>query len=130
MVPVAQFEAFKVYEDEDQFIPLARMRKPKPNDLSNVYKGTSEDKFVTKKEAAEMQRIKQDEMKAIAAKKLKNHLMSLEMNGETDQNENESEIAKSKNNKDLFFEMEEYRFEIYQYLREHEVSLLLLCSLI
>lgn len=138
VVPVAQFEAFKVYEDSnDEKINkelLERYKKTKDKDgYSNVYKGTTDDRFVTKKEVkhklqndpefSELLNVQKKNVPSINISDLQNFNDS-PMSTEKLESENViSEIAKSKTNRDAFFEMLEYREEIYNYLREREVRL-------
>lgn len=119
IIPVAQFEAFKVYEDAAYEEKLARIEeKLKARSTSNVYKGTAEDRFYTKTEVAEMER------KGIIPPKQEYKSMpspvpcpmSVEHNYE---NEYPKELRGSE--KEDFFAMEEYSSDIYKYLREHEL---------
>lgn len=144
IVPVAQFEAFKVYEDriiEDPAhlenlaaIDEKLKSRMKPNRIIEVYKGTSEDRFYTKSEVAELERLKKEEdAKRGVSHPFKDLVRSPEpspMSVEKVFDENRVVTAEDviirgvKSPKDLFFEMEEYRDDIYRYLREHEVRCL------
>ncbi|XP_060532142.1 cyclin-A2 [Cylas formicarius] len=115
IVPVAQFEAFKVYEDVSYEDRMAKIEeKLKAKSKSMVYKGTMEDRFYTKKEIVEMERkglippaeLPEDEEEVLS-------LMNIERSVEAAR-----EQIKSDND---FFIIEEYSLEIYQYLREHEL---------
>lgn len=145
IVPVAQFEAFKVYEDSDDKINkelLERQRKRKDKDnFSNVYKGTNEDRFVTKKEVksklqqdpklCELLNINQDIPPADSPLTEIDKFTAAPMSIEKSLCDNVivSDIAKSRTNKDVFFEMEEYRNDIFAYLLEREVNICF-CSMI
>lgn len=123
VVPVAQFEAFNVYDDEKQ----TRHRKLKQNDLSNIYKGTNEDRFITKKELVDLTMRMQDVEEFPKMKKNPNanhhdNSMSLDKSFEGDTNKENEYISKFNSDRDRFFEVEEYRSLIYQYLRQKEVS--------
>lgn len=135
IVPVAQFQAFKVYEDksyDERMVHIEEKlrQKLKPsNSIIQVYKGTSEDKrFYTKTEVAEMERkkIEEDAAKGIFHTKspVIDGLLTMSIKKSIDDSSNlvESVLKPSKSNKDIFFEMEEYRDDIYRYLLEHEVS--------
>lgn len=128
-VPVAQFQAFKVYEDIEIEKELRERQKRNrhKDDLSNIYKGTDEDRFVTKKEAKE--RLKVQEVAGLSAFEPRSPLatpkdqdspMSVEKSV-MDEHDTCSIIAKSKTCRDTFFEMAEYRNEIFIYLKEQEV---------
>lgn len=118
VVPVEQFEAFKVYEDEEQLQwkqKPPRLPKPAKNDPYIVYKEQIGNRLITKKELAEMERkLKPKEPSPMSVEKCENWPEKVE---------NEIVLA-SRSSKDIFFEVEEYRSTIYQYLREHEVSFL------
>lgn len=128
VVPVAQFEAFKVYEDdeqprqqyEQQTRPPLQMPSKLPKSVENnpykIYKEQiGENRYVTKVELAEIARkVAMDKVRAACSP------MSIEQ--QCEENVKPGEIVASRNSKDIFFEMEEYRASIYQYLREHEVS--------
>lgn len=126
VVPVAQFEAFKVYEDTTMEERRAKIdAKLKMKTSSNqVYTGT-EERFLTKTEAAEI--LKQRKEKEEAERpKVRPEDVELEicpMSIEKNENEvlAEEVILKTGQKKDVFFEMEEYRDDIFKYLREHEV---------
>ena len=134
VVPVAQFEAFTVYEDDDHQARIdERLRLISK---SNVYKGTAEDRFITKSELAEIARQKNiEKLKEVAKlpvlepkyEDIKEESgvetpMSIEkVNDENNSQLAEQIIMKNAHSKDIFFEMEEYRDDIYAYLREHEV---------
>lgn len=140
IVPVAQFEAFKVYEDrimEDNEEQLAAideklMSRMRPTGIVQVYKGTAEDRFYTKSEVAELERVKKEEdAKRGVTHPFKELVRTPEpspMSVEKVFDENSEVTAEDviirgvKSPKDLFFEMEEYRADIYRYLREHEVK--------
>lgn len=138
MPPVAQFEAFKVYEDDP--VQQARLAaideklksRMRPTGIIQVYKGTAEDRFYTKTEVAQLEKLK----KAEDAKRGVVHPfrdlvrtpepspMSVEKVFDDENNEVTAEdviIRGVKSPKDLFFHLEEYRGDIYKYLREHEV---------
>ncbi|KAJ3658494.1 hypothetical protein Zmor_010229 [Zophobas morio] len=134
VVPVAQFEAFTVYEDDDHQARIdERLRLISK---SNVYKGTAEDRFITKSELAEIARQKNiEKLKEVAKlpvlepkyEDIKEESgvetpMSIEkVNDENNSQLAEQIIMKNAHSKDIFFEMEEYRDDIYAYLREHEL---------
>lgn len=138
VVPVAQFEAFKVYEDNETKINKElRNRQKKTKDkenFSNIYKGTNEDRFVTKKEVknklqedpklSELLNINNDVQTVDSPlsdlEKFTDSPMSIEKS--LTENIIVPEIAKGKTNKDVFFEMEEYRKDIFAYLLEREVG--------
>lgn len=123
---MAQFEAFKVYEDTTMEERRAKIdAKLKMKTSSNqVYTGT-EERFLTKTEAAEI--LKQRKEKEEAERpKVRPEDVELEicpMSIEKNENEvlAEEVILKTGQKKDVFFEMEEYRDDIFKYLREHEV---------
>ncbi|XP_019873543.1 cyclin-A2 [Aethina tumida] len=127
VVPVAQFEAFKVYEDTTMEERRAKIdAKLKMKTSSNqVYTGT-EERFLTKTEAAEI--LKQRKEKEEAERpKVRPEDVELEicpMSIEKNENEvlAEEVILKTGQKKDVFFEMEEYRDDIFKYLREHEMK--------
>lgn len=123
-IPVAQFEAFNVYED-DTACRQVRQKKLKDNDISKIYKGTDQDRFITKKELVEMAMNNQDvhipRLKSLVLDDKHDSPMSIEKSFEIENIIETDVIAKSKSNKDIFFEMEEYRGIIYRYLREREV---------
>ncbi|CAG9819761.1 unnamed protein product [Phaedon cochleariae] len=136
IVPCAQFEAFKVYEDQAYEERMARIEEKlksriKHTGLIQVYKGTAEDRFYTKTEVAELERKKraEDEAKGIfhPRKELADVLpvpipMSIEkFYGENISKAEDVLLRGNKSTKDIFFEMEEYRSDIYKYLREHEL---------
>lgn len=126
IVPVAQFEAFKVYEDEEPAERI-RQRKLKEDDLSQVYKDTNQERFYTKREVLEMRKQKEEQTANVPKRKQSlvpedlNSPMSIEKSEAKKNDENEV-VVKVKSNKDHFFEMEDYRADIYKYLREREVS--------
>ncbi|KAJ8922769.1 hypothetical protein NQ315_007804 [Exocentrus adspersus] len=138
IVPVAQFQAFKVYEDkayEERMREIEEKlkRKIKPSTtLVQVYKGTSEDKrFYTKTEVAELERkqVEEDAAKGVYHTKPpllldSPSVMFIENSSALDVSPNivETVLRPSKSNKDIFFEMEEYRNDIYKYLLEHELK--------
>lgn len=119
VVPVAQFEAFKVYEDEEQQqlqqqeqqvaeLPQPQAPQPQPrqpkhvaNNPYSIYKDQIGNRFITKTELAEIER-----------------------NPTCENAEPQEEIVASGggSSKDHFFDVEDYRTVIYQYLRQHEVS--------
>lgn len=104
----------------------------KPTRIIEVYKGTSEDRFYTKSEVAELERLKKEEdAKRGVSHPFKELVKTPEpspMSVEKIFDENSEVTAEDviirgvKSTKDLFFEMEEYRDDIYKYLREHEVK--------
>lgn len=123
VVPVAQFEAFNVYDDEKQ----TRHRKLKQNDPSNIYKGTNEDRFITKKELADLTMRMQDmeefpKMKKNPSVNDPDNSVCLDKSFEDDTNKENEHTSKFNSERDRFFEVEEYRSAIYQYLRQQEVS--------
>lgn len=141
IVPVSQFEAFKVYEDKDKNYEerMARIEeklksKIKTTGIVQVYKGTAEDRFYTKTEVAELERKKLEED---AAKGIFHPItgfdnspsptpMSVEKSFDEEMITAEEVLLRgAKSTKDIFFELEEYRSDIYNYLREHEVSFLI-----
>ncbi|KAF7283214.1 cyclin A [Rhynchophorus ferrugineus] len=121
IIPVAQFEAFKVYEDEEKRAKIEERLRAKST--SNVYKGTSEDRFFTKTEVAELER------KGIIPPATKNDVkedtgsipspMSVEKDYEN--SFSEDRLRRVDKNKDELFTMEEYSSDVYRYLREHEL---------
>lgn len=116
VVPVAQFEAFKVYEDEETQQQPQPPRQPKPveNDPYNIYKEQIGNRFITKKELAEIEgKPKPKQPSPMSIEKCENVAPMLEADI----------LIPSRSSKDIFFEVEEYRASIYQYLREHEVSI-------
>nr|CAH7722226.1 unnamed protein product [Callosobruchus chinensis] len=130
VVPVAQFQAFKVYEDdgyeEKMAIIEAKLRKMnnKKKGYIDVYQG-NEERFYTKKEAAEIRkRIMAERAAAEEAAKLLLPVRSpMSDQNRTDENEEETDDSifwERKSVKDAFFDVEEYRETIYKYLREHE----------
>lgn len=129
IVPVAQFEAFKVYEDEEPAERILRQRKLKEDDLSQVYKETNQERFYTKREVLEMRKQKEEQTANVPKRKQPlvpddpNSPMSIEKS-EAKKNDENKVVVKVKSNKDYFFEMEDYRADIYKYLREREVSIL------
>jgi cyclin A len=130
VVPVAQFEAFTVYEDDDHRARIdERLRLISK---SNVYKGTAEDRFITKTELAEIERKKSLEKMEELAKappiesdfeKEPETPMSIEKFNDENCQLAEEVILKNVNEKNVFFQVKEYRDDIYAYLREHEVWL-------
>lgn len=108
---------------------MSRMR---PTGIVQVYKGTAEDRFHTKSEVAELERLKKEEdAKRGVTHPFKDLVRTPEpspMSVEKVFDENSEVTAEDviirgvKSPKDLFFEMEEYRADIYRYLREHEVK--------
>lgn len=138
IVPCNQFKAFKVYEDENYTERLARIdeklkNKAKHSNLQ-VYKGTTEDsKYYTKNEIAELERKSEEESsnsilentsKIESAKNiiLDNQILDISIE---EKNGKDAILVGEKRLKTLFFELEEYRSDIYLYLREHEVSTVL-----
>ncbi|XP_066245550.1 G2/mitotic-specific cyclin-A [Euwallacea similis] len=115
IIPVAQFEAFKVYEDSTYEDKCARIdERLKAKSTCNIYKGT-EEKFVTKTEVAEMERL------GLIPKPSPLSPMSIEKSFEIDCKENISQLAKNDDENGDFFAVTEYFTEIYQYLRAHEM---------
>lgn len=133
VVPVAQFEAFKVYEDtveekiDQQLRDIQKRRKDK-DPFAHVYKGTEEDRLITKKEAKEMIANEKRETGGVVTvassapdvETIFGSPMSVEK--VNDENDARNATVKCKTNKDLFFELEDYRNDIVSYLREHEVK--------
>ncbi|CAH1105304.1 unnamed protein product [Psylliodes chrysocephalus] len=134
IVPCNQFKAFKVYEDENYTERLARIdeklkNKAKHSNLQ-VYKGTTEDsKYYTKNEIAELERKSEEESsnsilentsKIESAKNiiLDNQILDISIE---EKNGKDAILVGEKRLKTLFFELEEYRSDIYLYLREHEL---------
>ncbi|KAK9693202.1 Cyclin, C-terminal domain [Popillia japonica] len=129
VVPVAQFEAFKVYEDTaeeriDQKLREMQRRRKDKDPFANIYKGT-EDRLITKKEAQDIlaKEARQVNVPVVASnppeiEAVFGSPMSIEKIN--DENDSRNAIAKSKSYKDLFFELADYRNEIVSYLREHE----------
>lgn len=119
VVPVAQFEAFKVYEDEEQqqlqqqqqvAEPPQQPQQPQPkpkqpkhvaNNPYSIYKDQIGNRFITKTELAEIER---------------------NPKGENVEPQEEIVTSCGGSSKDHFFDVEDYRAVIYQYLRQHEVS--------
>lgn len=124
VVPVAQFEAFKVYEDDEY---MARIdQKLRLLSKSNVYKGTAEDRFITKTELAEREKKriieKNQEIENEAPVQPPTQDQPVPMSITKANDENQIILKNVSRTKDLFFEVDEYRDDIYAYLREHEVS--------
>lgn len=150
IVPVAQFEAFKVYEDsKENDVSVNQSHKSVDNngtaesDLSlvkkewfaqeakakverDVNRKLQQQECKTKLPVAGSKKALESEGKVIARTPDRETPMSIEKPIE---DECMKLLIKSKSNKDLFFENEEYRSDIYLYLREHEVSIsfILLC---
>ncbi|XP_018329929.1 cyclin-A2 [Agrilus planipennis] len=173
VVPVAQFEAFKVGEDSkendlEKKLEECQRRRKNRDPYAEIYKGTAEDKFITKKEWLEMEAKRKQELeqkrqlqieairkqkeadaqsrkeeeeeklkalhalKVASDKNLKSPIiesidagspMSIEKSL-TDDLQNENKLNReiiAKTSRDLFFEMPQYRTDIYLYLREHEL---------
>nr|CAI5852421.1 unnamed protein product [Callosobruchus analis] len=130
IVPVAQFEAFKVYEDDGYDERMARIeeklkKRIKKSGLVQVYKGTAEDRFYTKTEVAALERKKREE--EAAAKALLTPVsspMSIEKTNDENVSDSDDSLfwGRQSSIKDIFFEVEEYREIIYTYLREHELK--------
>ncbi|CAH1963548.1 unnamed protein product [Acanthoscelides obtectus] len=134
IVPVAQFEAFKVYEDDSFDERMARIdeklkQMAKKNGIIDAYKGTAEDRFLSKTEAAAIIKKKREEQDA--ARKNLELLRSqgsspMSVGKPNDENmaemDDDSLFWGRKTVKDVFFDMEEYREMIYKYLREHELK--------
>ncbi|XP_050300043.1 G2/mitotic-specific cyclin-A [Anthonomus grandis grandis] len=108
IIPVAQFEAFKVYEDEEK---LARIEeKLRSKSTYNVYKG-NEERFFSKTEVADMQRkgiIPKPPSPVPSPMSVERSCYRAVWTDEEDDHE--------------FFNMEEYGEDIYKYLREHELK--------
>ncbi|CAH0560451.1 unnamed protein product [Brassicogethes aeneus] len=127
VVPVAQFEAFKVYEDEERMARIDKILKEKCKNSKSFYKGTAEDRFLTKTEVAEMERIRKEKEEEEDSKDRLEDVeldicpMSIEKNFDDSIELAEDVIIKTGKRKDIFFEMEEYRDDIFKYLREHEL---------
>lgn len=106
-------------------------RNKNKDDFSNVYKGTIDERLVTKKEVQE--KMLQQAMicnsptdsrpTLVATTPEEMEPMSVEKSM-MDEHDTCSIIAKSKTCRDAFFEMMEYREEIFLYLKEKEVGLL------
>lgn len=139
VVPVAQFEAFKVYEDSNETIEKElreRLRKRKDKDqYSKLYKGTAEDRFITKKEAKELIAKQKEESIPVELNTSNSSLDTTLAELENDigspmsiEKSNKSnviaEVAKSKTLKDIFFDLDEYRQDIFWYLCHKEVRVL------
>lgn len=142
---MAQFEAFKVYEDaayEEKFAKIEEKLKAKST--SFVYKGeltylicwiiwliidhvgTAEDRFVTKREVAELERqgiIPKHEPRREEPSPVPSP-MSVEKDFENAYNEDV--LRRVVKGQDDFFAMEEYSMDIYKYLRQHEVRKLII----
>lgn len=121
VVPVAQFKAFKVYEDEEKQQQLQQPSVHQPpklpknveNDPYSIYKDQIGNRFITKTELAEIEgKPKPKEPSPMSIEKCENVEPKLQT----------EIITAGRSSRDIFFEMEEYRASIYQYLREHEVS--------
>lgn len=112
VVPVAQFEAFKVYEDEPTS-QAPKLPKHVDNNPYNIYKDQIGNRFITKTELAEIEG---------KPKPKEPSPMSVEKSENVEPKEPTEVVTSSRSSRDIFFEMEEYRASIYQYLREHEVS--------
>ncbi|KAL1509076.1 hypothetical protein ABEB36_003874 [Hypothenemus hampei] len=118
IIPVAQFEAFKVYEDEEKLAKIEERLKAKST--SNIYTGT-EERYVTKREVAEMER-----QGLIPKHVIQDSPISSPMSVEKEFDDQESSFKENlqpvEKEVDDEFSMEEYSVEIYKYLREHEMS--------
>lgn len=120
---MAQFEAFKVYEDEE-----TAERKCNKSNVCKIEEATE----CTKTVAAEIGKKTEKHVKDNACMESpKREILSPAKPMSVDKNLDDSiQLAEdailknSKNMKDRFFEVEEYREKIYIYLREHEVRLL------
>ncbi|XP_022920154.1 G2/mitotic-specific cyclin-A [Onthophagus taurus] len=128
VVPVAQFEAFNVYEDIIDEKRTERQRKRKEKDIyCNVYKGTEEDRFVTKKEVKEMAaRLQQqallnpeEEVRVSVSDRELERIIASPMNIEKGANKKLDKTI-NRTAKDYFFECIEYRGSILEYLCERE----------
>uniref|UniRef100_A0AAR5P4W5 Cyclin N-terminal domain-containing protein n=2 Tax=Dendroctonus ponderosae TaxID=77166 RepID=A0AAR5P4W5_DENPD len=121
IIPVAQFEAFKVYEDAAYESKLEKFEeRVRARSTSNVYKGTAEDRFVTKREVAEMER------KGLIPKQVPKRELSpipspMSLEKDYDENNYSEELLKKNLLDDNFYNVEEYIVDIYRYLREHEL---------
>lgn len=120
IVPVAQFEAFKVYEDEEI---AERYRKSNKSNMCKIEEGRLRIKSDTTENEPKTKQIEGAESpKRCPAVQP----MSTDKNVDDSMQLAEEAILKnSKNLKDRFFEMEEYRERIYIYLREHEVIIVI-----
>lgn len=126
VIPVAQFQAFKVYEEADDKKPVRYENQRKEVEqyeslrikevFQNFYKGTAGEKLVTKKEALEQSGIFDLPKPQVIE-------VPVPMSIEKSANKSETEGAQVNvsRNKDLFFELDEYREDIYEYLREKEL---------
>lgn len=104
VVPVAQFEAFKVYEDDEQ---KKQVESP-PKDNAPPEKTKNE---------LELENLSLQNGKS--AEKSDPAPMSVEKL-ENKENESLYAVVKSARSKDLFLEMDDYRCDIFEYLKEHE----------
>lgn len=108
---MAQFEAFKVYEDDEKYARIEEILKAKAK--CNVYSGTAEDRYLTKTEVAEM-RLKG----LLPLPKPAPCPMSVEKH--VDETE-ECKLDPESKEQDELFTLTEYSMDIYKYLREHEL---------
>lgn len=111
VIPVAQFEAFKVYEDDEKYARIEERLKAKST--CNIYSGTAEDRYLTKTEVAEM-RLKG----LLPVPKPAPCPMSVEKH--FDETE-ECKLDPESKEQDELYSLTEYSMDIYKYLREHEL---------
>lgn len=139
IVPVAQFEAFKVYEDRSsEMVYTEEMRaidekhkgKMKNKRIGQVYKEDA-NKLHNKVEIDEIEKFQNEDLKREVSDSFKDlsclpkpSPMSVEkiLNDSSEVTAEDLIIRGIKSGKDIFFDMEEYRADIYAYLREHEVK--------
>ncbi|XP_017777159.1 PREDICTED: G2/mitotic-specific cyclin-A [Nicrophorus vespilloides] len=118
IVPVAQFQAFKVYEDsQDELVKkgIEILEKKHVEEVfKNAYKG-NEDRLMTKQEALELAGALEVEKPQVIDSFIDSP-MSVEKL--TDENSELHQLCKS--SRDLFFQLDEYRDEIFKYLCEQE----------
>uniref|UniRef100_A0A6P7GC24 G2/mitotic-specific cyclin-A-like n=1 Tax=Diabrotica virgifera virgifera TaxID=50390 RepID=A0A6P7GC24_DIAVI len=119
VIPCNQFKDFKVFEDEqypeEKLKNLAAKNPPKVQVHEDI-KEETKDEVKAPEKIVEKENIKQDS-ESLSLKTSDAHLfMTIDDNYKKDH-----EIPSTKRMKDIFFEMEEYRSDIYHYLREHEL---------
>lgn len=112
VIPVAQFEAFKVYEDDEKYARIEERLKARST--CNVYSGTAADRYLTKTEVAELR------LKGLLPKpKPAPCPMSVEKDFvETEECKEQPELKEQ----DELYSLTEYSMDIYKYLREHELK--------
>lgn len=121
-----------MYEDVAEKV-RERTRRHKEDIYSNVYKGTEEDRFMTKKEVKEMAARLQQQASLSTAEdrpvsvssdldfdRVMNSPMSIEKIITDTMERNEQN---DRTNKDEFFKVPEYRNNILSYLRDREVCI-------